>query len=77
MTKIANKISRVTKPVMIQDETPQEQLLKARAKRQPLEAAPPGQEYVDPFLFESGYFKSREEYDEVMRNAKIKPRARA
>ena len=39
--------------------------------------APAGQEYVDPFLFETGYFESREEYEEVSRKAKIKSRARA
>ena len=38
---------------------------------------PAGQEYVDPFLFETGYFESREEYEEVSRKAKIKSRARA
>ena len=40
-------------------------------------AIPVGQEYVDPFLFETGYFESREEYEEVSRKAKIKSRARA
>ena len=40
-------------------------------------AAPAGQEYVDPFLFETGHFESREEYEEVSRKAKIKSRARA
>lgn len=39
--------------------------------------APAGQEYVDPFLFESGYFESREEYEEASRTAKIKSRVRA
>lgn len=39
--------------------------------------APPGQEYVDPYLFEIGHFKDREEYEELSRTAKIKPRARA
>lgn len=43
----------------------------------PLQAAPPGQEYVDPFLFETGHFESREEYEELSRTAKIKPRTRA
>ncbi len=39
--------------------------------------APPGQEYVDPYLFETGHFESREEYEELSRTAKIKPRAKA
>lgn len=39
--------------------------------------APAGQEYVDPYLFETGYFESREEYEEVSRRAKIKSRARS
>jgi len=43
----------------------------------PATVAPPGQEYVDPFLFETGHFESREEYEELSRTAKIKPRARA
>lgn len=41
------------------------------------EAAPAGQEYVDPYLFETGYFASREEYEELSRTAKIIPRAKA
>ena len=44
------------------------------ATQQLADAAPPGQEYVDPYLFETGYFESREEYEELMRTAKIKPR---
>ena len=40
-------------------------------------AAPVGQEYVDSFLFETGYFESREEYEEVSRKAKIRSRPRA
>ena len=40
-------------------------------------AAPLGQEYVDPYLFETGHFESREEYEELSRTAKIKPRAKA
>jgi len=39
--------------------------------------APHGQEYVDPYLFETGHFASRAEYDELTRTAEIKPRARA
>lgn len=49
---------------------------KHRSNLVPL-AAPAGQEYVDPFLFETGYFESREEYEEVSRKAKIRSRARA
>ena len=41
-----------------------------------MEGVPAGQEYVDPFLFESGHFASREEYDELSRTAKVRPRAR-
>jgi hypothetical protein len=40
-------------------------------------AAPSTEEYVDSYLFETGHFESREEYDELMRTAIIKPRARA
>ena len=43
----------------------------------PPSAAQVGQEYVDPFLFETGYFESREEYEEVSRKAKIRSRPRA
>jgi hypothetical protein len=39
--------------------------------------APAGHEYVDPYLFETGHFESREEYEELSRTAKIKPRSRA
>jgi hypothetical protein len=39
--------------------------------------APLGQEYVDPYLFETGHFESREEYEELSRTAKIKSRTRA
>ena len=42
-----------------------------------MEGVPAGQEYVDPFLFDSGHFASREEYDELSRTAKVRPRARA
>jgi len=49
-----------------------------KKKRPPLpRVAPPGQEYVDPYLFETGHFESRAEYEELSRTAKIKPRARA
>ena len=40
-------------------------------------SAPVGQEYVDPLLFETGHFESREEYEELTRTAKIKPRTQA
>lgn len=43
----------------------------------PIIPAPAGQEYIDPFLFETGHFESREEYEELSRTTKIKPRARA
>lgn len=43
----------------------------------PPTVAPPSQEYVDPFLFETGHFESREEYEELSRTAIIKPRASA
>jgi hypothetical protein len=49
---------------------------KHRSNPVPL-AAPAGQEYVDPFLFETGHFESREEYEAVSRKAKIRSRARA
>ena len=39
------------------------------------EAAAEGAEYVDPYLFESGHFASREEYEELMRTAVIRPRS--
>ena len=39
--------------------------------------APAGQEYVDPFLFESEYFSSREEYSMLSSAAPIKPRRSA
>ncbi|MDQ2772910.1 MAG: hypothetical protein M3Y54_20695 [Bacteroidota bacterium] len=34
-------------------------------------------EYVDPFLFETGYFESREEYEKLSRTAKIRKRLNA
>lgn len=46
-------------------------------ERQSAAPAPNGQEYVDPYLFETGHFESREEYEELSRTAKIKPRAKA
>ena len=49
----------------------------ARTSNRGALVAPAGQEYVDPFLFETGYFESREEYEKVSREAKIKSRARA
>jgi hypothetical protein len=42
-----------------------------------LSVVPPGQEYVDPYLFETGHFESREEYEELSSTAQIKPRTRA
>ena len=61
-----------------QDDVPlgQPAAKKHRSNPVPL-VAPVGQEYVDPFLFETGYFESREEYEEVSRKAKIKSRAQA
>jgi hypothetical protein len=61
-----------------QDDVPlgQPAAKKQRSNLVPL-AAPVGQEYVDPFLFETGYFESREEYEEVSRKAKIRSRPRA
>lgn len=41
------------------------------------QAAPPGQEYVAPYLFETGHFENRKEYEELSRTTKIKPRTRA
>ncbi len=35
----------------------------------------PEAEYVDPYLFEIGHFTSREEYEELMRTAVIRPRS--
>lgn len=76
MTKSAKEIGHIEKSVSPRDKTSQAQILSIGAKRQPVVAAPAGQEYVDPFLFESGHFKSRKEYEELTRTAKIKPRAR-
>lgn len=47
------------------------------SEKDSLQAAPLGQEYVDPYLFETGHFESREEYEELTRTAQIKPRKRA
>lgn len=45
--------------------------------RQASKTAPAGQEYVDPYLFETEYFASRKEYEELTRTARIIPRASA
>jgi len=52
-------------------------LLTAEQKAHATRVAPAGQEYVDPYLFETGHFESREEYEELMRTAVIKPRTHA